>query len=148
MESRTRPGGSGFFTLTLGGQRIAYLQCINHLPPMPVAPDQVPEDADEKYFNTITLSFYELWNEGLWEQLYGEPYGALRMQARYGNLGLLKIIKSSISGQMRANVYDIQHARWQADWCVDGDWHADGETLRFALPKQFTLSHVKMIGFA
>jgi hypothetical protein len=141
-------GGTGFFTLTLGGQRIAYLQCIKHIPPQPYAPEQLPKQPPERMFcHTITLSFYELWSRELWDQLPGDLYGALRMQARYGNLGLSKIFKKPGSPSvMRARVYDLQNARWQADWCVDGIL----EIVRLggrALPKQFTLSNVQAIGF-
>ena len=103
-------GGKGFATLTIRNERLAYLQVIKDLPPQPM-PAGNPLVDDGK----LTLKFYELWNEPVWQDMVGggDAYGALRLQARYGNLRLRKLIKSPASHKIYARVYDVTQGRWQ-----------------------------------
>ena len=65
-------GGSGFVTLTMGGQRLAYLYCKRDVPPQPVHPSEVVPGVGE---GELTLNVYELWNLSLWEHITrgGDP---------------------------------------------------------------------------
>lgn len=137
MESKTcggGRGGGGFVTMTLGGHRLCYLQTIRDIPPMPMSmPGQEGHGA-------ITLNFYEFYSEPIWKGLIGngDAYGGLRLQARYDNLRVRKIIKSP-SGVIRARSYDIVLGKWEADWSVP--WTEHKPTFMDGSPKQFTISY-------
>lgn len=132
MESKTTCFGGGFTTLTMRGRRLAYLQVIRDLPPCPGTDDG----------HELTLFFYQLDSADLWAEIIGQgdPYGALRLQARYGNLGLRKLLRSPL-GDRRVRVFDIQHARWEI--LDDGATEVAGKLM----PRRFKLFDVPTIGY-
>lgn len=116
MESKVCGGcgSSGFVTLMTTNEngerldRLAYLQTVKDVPPMPVVGDELRRGGE------LTLRFYELWNEPTWKDLFGdEPtIASLAEVAKMGTIRLSKIIKSP-SGITRARIYDIATATWE-----------------------------------
>ena len=126
MESRTYCRSGSLFTLTVRNQRLAYLQAFKDVPPRP----------DGSGDGLVEFSFYDLWNLPLWGEIIGngDAYGALRLQARYGNLKLRKLFKSPL-GSTRVRTYDIENATWQADT-------SEFITHPFSLPRRVTISNI------
>lgn len=112
MESRVCGGcgSSSFMTLMTTNEtgeavdRLAYLQCLKDIPPMP----------DGSGGGSLTLKFYELWNEPIWKDLFGDEPTIERLGevAKTGTIRLSKILKSP-SGIMRARIYDIATAAFE-----------------------------------
>ena len=128
MESRLTCFGGGFVTITMGGVRMAYLRTIK---------DDIPLFSDDE--RDLTLEFYEFMNPDIWNHVggvTGDLYGGLRLHARYGNIGVRKLIKSP-SGGIRARVFDVKNARWE----IDGEDRIDFQGQK-SLPKRFNLYDV------
>ena len=120
MESQTRVGGSGFTTMLYQNQRLAYLQTMQDTPPTPVATATAVQPIDESVpleivtamavgVGTLRCTFYELWNEPVWQMLPGLQgtytlIDVLKRQVTLGAIVMQKIIKSP-SGIMRARIY-------------------------------------------
>lgn len=120
VASVTRIGGSGFTTMMWNGKRLAYLQVMQDTPPAPVASAQAVQPIDESVpleivtamavgCGTLRCTFYELWNEWVWNQLPGLQGTAnllqvLQAQINMGTVTMQKVIKSP-TGFMRSKVY-------------------------------------------
>lgn len=113
MESRACGGcgTGGFVTLTTTNEtgerldRLAYLQTIKDIPPHPTDPSLT---------GSLTLEFYELWNDSVWRELLGDrpTIEGLQTLAQEGKLRLSKVIKSP-SGVTRARIYATETAVWE-----------------------------------
>jgi hypothetical protein len=102
------------------GTRLAYLQVMQETPPSPVATAQAIQPIDEPVpleivtsmavgVGTIRCTFYELWNEPVWNALPGlqntvNLLEVLKAQVAMGSVTMQKIIKSP-TGIMRSKVY-------------------------------------------
>jgi hypothetical protein len=102
------------------GTRLAYLQVMQETPPSPVATAQAIQPIDEPVpleivtsmavgVGTIRCTFYELWNEPVWQRLPGlqntiNLLDVLKSQVAMGSVTMQKIIKSP-SGMMRSKVF-------------------------------------------
>jgi hypothetical protein len=120
VQSQTRIGGSGFTTMLFQNQRLAYLQIIQDTPPTPVAQAQAVQPLDESVpleivtamavgVGTLRCTFYELWNEPVWQMLPGlagttDLLDVLKAQVSMGTVTMQKIIQSPL-GIMRGYVY-------------------------------------------
>jgi len=118
--SQTRVGGSGFTTMMYQGLRMAWLQVINDTQPTPVAAAQAVQPIDESVpleivtaqavgVGTMRGTFYELWNEPVWQMLPGLQgtwtlLDVLKRQVTLGSVTLQKVIKAP-QGIMRSLVY-------------------------------------------
>lgn len=118
--SATRVGGSGFTTMLYQGLRLAYLQIINDTQPTPVAGAQAVQPIDEPVpleivtaqavgVGTMRGTFYELWNQPVWQMLPGLQgtwtlLDILQRQTSLGSVTMQKVIKAP-QGTMRALVY-------------------------------------------
>lgn len=116
----TRVAGSGFTTMLWNGTRLAYLQVMQETPPSPVATAQAIQPIDEPVpleivtsmavgVGTIRCTFYELWNEPVWNALPGlqntvNLLEVLKAQVAMGSVTMQKIVKSP-TGIMRSKVY-------------------------------------------
>lgn len=151
MESKTRIAGSGYTTMTWRGTRLAYLQTLQDTPPQPVAGAQVIQAIDDETpqeivtavavgAGTLRLTFYELWNQPVWEGLPGlegtnNLLDVLKRQVSLGEVSCRKLIKPPLSAP-RARVY---HG------CVLTDVD-EGEQVNIGsmtLPKTITLQYIK-----
>lgn len=119
-QSKVRVGGSGFTVMTWQGQRLAYLQNLNDQAPQAVAPAQAIQPIDEEHpleiitaqavgAGTITLTFYEIWNQPVWAALPGfegtnNLLDVLKRQLQQGEITCRKIIKNP-NGTFRTRVY-------------------------------------------
>lgn len=120
VASVTRIGGSGFTSIMWNGVRLAYLQVVQDTPPAPVATAQAVQPIDESVpleivtamavgVGTLRLTFYELWNEYVWNMLPGlqgtyNLLTVLQQQMNLGTVTMQKVIKSP-TGFMRSLVY-------------------------------------------
>jgi hypothetical protein len=120
VQSQIRIGGSGFTTMLFQNQRLAYLQIIQDTPPTPVAQAQAVQPLDESVpleivtamavgVGTLRCTFYELWNEPVWQMLPGlagttDLLDVLKAQVSMGTVTMQKIIQSPL-GIMRGYVY-------------------------------------------
>jgi hypothetical protein len=102
------------------GVRLAYLQVVQDTPPAPVATAQAVQPIDESVpleivtamavgVGTLRLTFYELWNEYVWNMLPGlqgtyNLLTVLQQQMNLGTVTMQKVIKSP-TGFMRSLVY-------------------------------------------
>ena len=118
--SVTRVGGSGFTTMLYQGLRLAYLQIINDTQPTPVAGAVAVQPIDEPVpleivtaqavgVGTMRGTFYELWNQPVWQMLPGLQgtwtlLDILQRQTSLGAVTMQKVIKAP-QGTMRALVY-------------------------------------------
>src|ERR1700744_1090038 len=108
--SATRVGGSGFTTMLYQGLRLAYLQIINDTQPTPVAGAQAVQPIDEPVpleivtaqavgVGTMRGTFYELWNQPVWQMLPGLQgtwtlLDILQRQTSLGAVTMQKVIKA------------------------------------------------------
>jgi hypothetical protein len=148
-ESKVRVGGSGLTVFSWGNQTLAYLQTIQDTAPTPVAAavavqsitDETPSEivtARAVGAGTLRLTFYELWNEAVWQSLPGfdNAYNlldVLKAQLVLGSISCRKIIKTP-NGGLRVKVY-------QNCMITDID---DGETVNIAsmvMPKGLTVMY-------
>ena len=149
-DSKVRLGGSGLTVLTWqGGQPLAFLQTIQDTAPTPVATavpvqsitDEVPSEivtARAVGPGTLRLTFYETWNEGVWQKLPGfstsyNLLDVLKTQLRLGSISCRKVIKLP-NGGFRIKAY-------QNCMITDID---DGEQINIAsmvMPKGLTVMY-------
>lgn len=120
VASVTRIGGSGFTTMMWNGSRLAYLQVMAETPPAPVATAQAVQPIDESVpleivtamavgVGTLKCTFYELWNEPVWQMLPGlegtiNLLAVLKQQISLGTVTMQKVIQSP-TGIMRSKVF-------------------------------------------
>jgi hypothetical protein len=118
--SKVRVGGSGLTTMTWRGTKMAYLQTLADSTPQPQGAVSPVQPIDEPVpleivtplavgAGSISLSFFELWNEPAWAMLPGLEgtntlLDVLKRQISLGEITCRKIIKSP-DGIMRAKVY-------------------------------------------
>lgn len=132
--------------------RLAYLQTLQDTPPTPVATAQAVQPIDEPVpleivpasavgVGTLRCTFYELWNQPVWEALPGlagtqNLLGVLKRQMILGNVSMQKIIKAP-TGYMRGFVY---HQVFIAD--IDQGENVNIGTM--TLPKTITCQYTYM----
>jgi hypothetical protein len=106
--------------MMFNGSRLAYLQVMAETPPAPVAGAQAVQPIDESVpleivtamavgVGTLKCTFYELWNEPVWQALPGlqgttNLLEVLKRQIQMGTVTMQKVIKSP-TGIMRSKVY-------------------------------------------
>lgn len=148
-ESKVRIGGSGFTVFSWGSKTLAYLQTIQDTAATPVAQavpvqsitDPIPSEivtARAVGPGTLRLTFYELWNQSVWEGLPGfngqhSLLSVLTKQVALGSITCKKIIKSP-TGAPRVKAY-------QKCMIVDVD---DGEQVNIStmvMPKGLTVMY-------
>lgn len=121
-QSKVRVGGSGLTVFSWGGSgaALAYLQTIQDTAPTPVAQAVPVQSITDPYpseivtaravgAGTLRLTFYELWNQSVWESLPGfsgahSLLDVLTRQLSLGSISCRKIIKTP-SGSPRTKVY-------------------------------------------
>jgi hypothetical protein len=146
--SKTRIAGSGFTVFTWNGTQLGLMQTLQDTAPAPVAGAQPIQPIDQQYPieivnaaafgpGSLRLTFFETWNQNVWNQLPG--FAAAQSLADVFNtqlqLGLMtcrKIIKvPSPVGSYRTKVYNNVVI-------TDVD---DGETVQISsmnIPKSIT----------
>ncbi len=148
-ESKVRVGGSGLTVFSWQGQTLAFLQTIQDTAPTPVATavpvqsitDEVPSEivtARAVGPGTLRLTFYETWNESVWQKLPGfsssfNLLDVLKTQLQLGSISCRKIIKVP-NAAPRVKVY-------QNCMITDID---DGEQVNIAsmvMPKGLTIMY-------
>lgn len=146
-ETQTRVGGSGMTAFSWNGQTIAWLQTIADTAPRTVAapvPVQALDDEHPKEIVTaravgngeLRLTFFELWNQNVWEALpgfagYSTLIEVLKRQLALNAIVCRKFIKLP-NGSYRTRVYYN---------CVISDVD-NGETISIqtmVLPKGITV---------
>lgn len=151
-ESKVRIGGSGFTVMTWRGQRLAYLQTLQDAPPQPVAQAQAIQPIDEPEpmeivtaqavgAGTLRMTFYELWNQPVWELLPGlegahNLLQVLQRQVQLGEITCRKIIKVP-NGAYRTYVYN-------GCVIVDIDQGEQVNIGTMSLPKTITMQYTSM----
>lgn len=118
---KARIGGSGLTTMTWRGTKLSYMQTLADSTPQPQGAVSPVQPLDEPVpleivtplavgAGSISLSFFELWNEPAWAQLPGLEntntlLDVLKTQVTLGEITCRKIIQSPDNSIMRAKVY-------------------------------------------
>ena len=119
-QSKVRVGGSGFTVMTWQGTSLAYLQTTDDRAPQAVQQAEAIQPIDAEHpieiitaqavrAGTITLTFYEIWNQPVWAALPGfegtnNLLDVLKRQLTLGEITCRKIIKNP-NGSYRTRVY-------------------------------------------
>lgn len=119
-ESKVRVVGSGFTKFTYRGHTIAWLNTIEDKAPTPVGQVMPIQSLDDEHpseillpravgHGTLTLTFFELWNAEVWQQLPGfggasTLLDVFKAQVRQENITCQKIIRKP-DGAYRATNY-------------------------------------------
>lgn len=148
-ESKTRVFGHGWTEFSFNGHRLAWLEIIQDTAPTANGRAEAIQPLDSAHpveivtprsfgAGTLTLTFRELWNSQVWQQLPGlenatDLLEVFQQQVAMGNITCRKIIKVP-NGPYRAKVY---HG------CVITDVN-ENETINIStmtLPKTITIMY-------